>query len=94
MLLLTRAYIPEDISTIIKGSDFSSNIYEYIPLKKMSIYPAFLYDFEFELNNSMLDPLGISYSSSIANTYSTLLFFMVAILFYIWICLLRYVFSK
>ena len=94
LLLLTRAWIPEDIKAVIKGSDFSSNIYDYIPFRKLDIYPPFLHDFEFELTNAALSSLGIKYNSTIANTYSILFFFLVAIIFYIWISLLRFVFSK
>ena len=89
LLLLTRAFIPEDVQTIIEGCDFASNIYEYIPFRNLSISSKFLHSFEFNLTNSMLDPLKISYDSSIANTYSIILSFIATILFYIWICLLR-----
>ena len=89
LLLLTRAFIPEDVQTIIEGWDFASNIYEYIPFRNLSISSKLLHSFEFNLTNSMLDPLKISFDSSIANTYSIILSFIATILFYIWICLLR-----
>ena len=89
LLLLTRAFIPEDVQTIIKGWDFVSNIYEYIPFRNFSISSKFLHNFEFNLTNSMIDPLKISYDSSIANTYSIILSFIATIMFYIWICLMK-----
>ena len=94
LLLLTRAFIPEEIQTIIKGSGFALNIYDYIPLKTMKIYPSFLYSFEFGLSNPSLDSLGIKDDSSIVNLYTIIFSFIITIFFYLWILLVRCLISK
>ena len=33
LLLLTRAFIPNDIQAVVQGSGFVLNCYEYIPLR-------------------------------------------------------------
>ena len=70
--MLTRAYIPYDVQTVIEGSDFALNIFEYFSINKLSIYSSFLRKFEFDLTNQSLEPLGINYDSTFANTSSVL----------------------
>ena len=94
LLLLSRAFIPDDIQTIIKGSDFASNIYSYIPLKKINMYPTFLEYFEFELKNSMLESLGIKYNGTIANTFPIFVSLIPIIILHLWIYILKWVISK
>ena len=74
LLLLTRAYIPKDVKVWIEGSDFALNIYDYFSIYKLNINPSFLRKFEFDLTNQSLEPLGINYDSTFANT-STILFY-------------------
>ena len=86
MLLLTRAYIPNDVRTVIEGSDFTLNIYEYFSINKLRICPSFLKKFEFDLTNQSLEPLGINYDSTFANTSSvlfcTFLMILISLLMY------------
>ena len=86
LLLLTRAYIPKDVQTVIEGSDFASNIYEYFSINKLSIYPLFLRKFEFDLTNQSLEPLGMNYDSTFANISSMLvcIFLMIPISLFIY----------
>ena len=74
LLLLTRAYIPKDVQVWIEASDFASNIYEYFSIYKLNINPSFLIKFEFDLTNQSLEPLGINYDSTFANTSSVLVY--------------------
>ena len=71
--MITRAYIPKDVQTVIEGSDFASNIYEYFSIYKLSIFQSFLRKFEFDLTNQSLEPLGINYDSTFANISSVLI---------------------
>ena len=84
--MLTRAYIPKDVQTVIEGSDFASNIYEYFSIYKLSIYPLFLRKFEFDLTNQSLEPLGMNYDSTFANISSMLVctFLMIPISLFIY----------
>ena len=84
--MITRAYIPKDVQTVIEGSDFASNIYEYFSIYKLSIYPLFLRKFEFDLTNQSLEPLGMNYDSTFANISSMLVctFLMIPISLFIY----------
>ena len=93
-MLLTRAFIPYDIQTIITGQDFASNIYGYVPLEKINIYPGFLNKFEFTLTTTMLDPFGIKYESTIVNSYPIFACFLFAIVLHLILLLLKWAFSK
>ena len=78
--MLTRAFIPKDVQTVIESFDFALNIYEYFSINKLSIFQSFLRKFEFDLTNQSLKPLGISYDSTFANTSSMLVFTFILIL--------------
>ena len=90
LLLLTRAYIPKEVQVLIKGFDFVLNIYEYFSIYKLNILPSFLRKFEFDLTNQSLEPLGINYDSTFANTSSVLVYTFFLIL----ISILIYFFRK
>ena len=94
LLLITRSYIPEDIKSFITGLDYALNIYEYISLRKLGIYPSLLNDFENNSTNSLLDPLKIQYDSTVANTYTIFGFLCCMIIFHIFISILRWLQSK
>ena len=93
-MLLTRAFVPEDIQTIITGSDFALNIYEYIPLRKLDMTPKFVYNFELNLTPTMFDTVGIKYKSTVANCYSVMLFLAFIIVLHIFIYLLKLLLPK
>ena len=78
--MLTRAYIPKDVQVLIEGFDFASNIYEYFSIYKLDINPSFLRKFEFDLTNQSLEPLGINYDSTFANTSSVLVYTFLMVL--------------
>ena len=94
LLLITRAFIPEDIKTVVKGLDFWTNIYEYIPYKENGLFFSFFKSFEFDLTNPPLRDLEINYNSTFANMYSFIAWLMLLILFYLIILLLNKLFSK
>ena len=94
MLLLTRAYIPYDIQVVIEGSDYTSNAYEYLPFKRIGIFPSFLHNFEFELTDKTLESFGIKYDSTVANLFTTFSFTFLMLLFSVFIYLLRLILSK
>ena len=94
LLLLTRAYIPEDVKAVIEGTDFSSNIYGYIPFTNIDIYQFFLENFEFELTNTLLEPIGIKYDSTVANLASVILFTILMVFLSISIYLFRLLFMR
>ena len=87
--MLTRAYIPRDVQYLIEGFDFASNIYEYFSIYKLNIRPSFLRKFEFELTNRSLEPLGMNYDSTFANTSSVLAYTFLMILISVFIYFIR-----
>ena len=94
LLLLIKVFIPKEIRTVIKGLDFASNIYEYVPFKNLGLYPSFLKSFEFELTNPALTDLGINYNSTFANMYSAIVSFIFMIILYLLMLLLKMLWSK
>ena len=75
LLLITRAYIPFDIQTVITGPNFVLNPYEYIPFKKIGI--SFIESFKFDLTNELLDRLNIKSDSTIYNMYHFIWFMII-----------------
>ena len=94
MLLLTGAYIPTDVQTIIKGSEFSLNIYEYLPIKLTYFYSKVVKHFEFGLTNSIISSVGIDDDSTIINTNSIIISLFWMIIFEISILLIRILLQK
>ena len=94
LFLLTRADIPKDVEAIIIGSDFASNIYEYIPIRKLKLYPNILHKYEFDVEDQRLDLIGVKYSSTIANTSTSFIWLIFILFFYGWIWLLRLILKK
>ena len=86
--------IPSDIQKIITGSDFSLNIFDYIPFKNLSIYPTFLTEFEYSPSNSELESFRINYESTIDNSYSFFLWLFIIVFLHFIIYVLWVLFSK
>ena len=87
--MLTRAYIPKDVKVLIEGFDFASNIYEYFSIYKLDVHPSFLRKFEFDLTNQSLEPLGMNYDSTFANTSSVLVYTFLMIFISVFIYFIR-----
>ena len=82
LLLITGAFIPEDVKTVILGQKFAISPFSYIPLQDIEFYKSALKRFNFNLSNSEFDQLGVESGSSIYNICS---FFVTLI----WITLLH-----
>ena len=68
LLLLTRAYIPDDVKFVITGLKFALNPYFYFSFNTMSAYNTVIDNFNFELSNYSLSYVGVSSDSSVYNT--------------------------
>ena len=68
LLLLTRAYIPDDVKLVITGLKFALNPPFYFPFNTMSAYNTIINNFNFELSNYSLSYVGVSSDSSVYNT--------------------------
>ena len=70
LLMLIRTFIPYVVQVVIKGWDFASKRYQYIPFYKLILYSSIVHNFEFELTNKILDSQNISYDITNENTSS------------------------
>ena len=68
LLLLTRAYVPDDVKLVITGLKFVLNPSFYFSFNTMSAYNSVIDNFNFELSNNSLSYVGVSSDSSVYNT--------------------------
>ena len=68
LLLLTRAYIPDDVKLVITGLKFALNPPFYFSFSTMYAYNSVIDNFNFELSNYSLSYVGVSSDSSVYNT--------------------------
>lgn len=69
LLILTRAYLPEDIKVSITGTSFVLNPFGLISLPSLSSYDPVAKYFDFSLTDSLFESLEISSCSIIYNTH-------------------------
>ena len=67
LLLLTRAYIPDDVKLVIAGFKFALNPPYYFSFSSIAAYNSALNNFNFELSNSSLSYGGVNSDSSVYN---------------------------
>ena len=67
LLLLTRAYIPDDVKLVITGFKFALNPPYYFSFSSITAYNSALSNFNFELSNSSLSYGGVNSDSSLYN---------------------------
>ena len=90
LLILTRAFIPDDVITIITGSSFALNPTMYIPFKRIGIYKSIIENFNFGLSNQLLDPLGFKSDSIVYSNASSFILILIVLTLHSFI----YLFSK
>ena len=83
LLLLTRAYIPDDIKKIITGLKFILNPSYLIPFENIPFYHTFIEKFYFSFNNENLEAFGLKSTSSFYNTSGLFISFIIMIIFHI-----------
>ena len=79
LLLLTRAYIPDDVKLVITGLKFVLNLPFYFSFNSMSAYNTVIDNFNFELSNNSLSYVVVSSDSSVYNTASFFVSLLIAI---------------
>ena len=94
LLNLTRAFLPKDIKAVIEGSDFVLNIYEFFQWRKSNSYSSIVNEFEFELSDQRLKPLGIKYDSTFANVFSIMITIFLMIFVSTFIYLTKILFKR
>ena len=89
LLLLTRASIPDDVQTAIKGFKFALNPYQYLSLNSIHVYRLLVDKFKFGVRNNDIETFGIDSDSSIYNTTSFIVFIVIVTAIYVWIWILN-----
>ena len=94
LLLLTRAYIPDDVKLVITGLKFALNPFFYFSLNTMSAYNSAINNFNFELSNYSLSYVGVNSDSSVYNTAPFFVFMLIAITLHLFVIIFRRLFEK
>ena len=94
LLLITRAFIPEDVQNVITGLKFTLNPFQYLPFSLVHFYSSFIDKFEFELSNLLFDPVGVNSDSIIWNTLSFFVSLVLLIIPHLLLLFLQILFQK
>ena len=94
LLLLTRAYIPDDVKLVITGLEFTLNLSGYFPFSLIPSYNSALDNFNFVLSNNSLSYVGLNSDSSVYNSAPFLITMLILIVFHIFILVLSMLFAK
>ena len=94
LLFLTGAFIPKDIESIITGFSISLNPFSYFQLKFNGNYNFVSNLFDFGLENSKLEKLGIYSDSTIVNLTSFVLSIIIIWILHLLIFLIQKLLSK
>ena len=89
LLLLTKAFIPDDVQTTIVGSKLALNMPNYIPVTKIRVYESLIGNFYFELSDIQLDLLGIPSDSTIYNAAPFILMLLLTTLLHTFLFVLN-----
>ena len=93
-MLLTRAYIPEEVQIEITGSSFALNYPNYLSFKSINYYNNIFENFNYGLSNQLFSLVGIKSDSTIYNTYSFFTLLVLMAIFHISIYFLLLMLSK
>ena len=80
LLLLTRAFIPQDVNIVITGSKFIFNPLELVSFKDIKLYNTIVSSFDYGLSNDLVEPLNIKSDSSVYNVSSFLTFLLIFVI--------------
>ena len=89
LLLLTKAFIPNDVKTVITGSELFLNPFGSISFSNLPILGRIIEKFNFELSNPNLNPFGLNSDSSLYNTLPLFLFLALVVIFHLFLKLLQ-----
>ena len=76
LLLITGAYIPEDVKEVITGQKILQNPSGLISFSENSYYSTLLSKFDFELSNSSYSLLGLKSNSTAYNAFPCFIFLL------------------
>ena len=85
LLLLTRAYIPDDPKAAIEGFKLLLNFPDIIPFERIEIIKTNINKFNFQLSEFMFESNGMDSDSTLYNTSSFILSLFMAVFLYLWL---------
>ena len=94
LLFLTGAFIPKDIEGIITGLSICLNPFSFLQLKLIGDYGFASNYFDFGLENSNLERLGIKSDSTVVNMTSFLFSLVITWILHLWIFLTQILLTK
>ena len=94
LLLLTRAYIPDDIKLVITGLKFTLNLPSYLKIDTISTFNSVIDNFNFELSNYSLSNVGVSSDSSVYNTAPFFTSILIVIVLHLLVIIFMKLFEK
>ena len=94
LLLLTRAYIPDDVKLIITGLKFALNLPSYFSFSLIPSYNSVLDNFNFDLSNYSLSYVEVNSDSSLYNSASFLITMLIMIVVHAFFLTLHILLSK
>ena len=94
LLLLTRAFIPQDVNIVITGSNYILNPLKLVSFKDIKLYNTIVSGFDFGLSNDLVEPLSIESDSSVYNTSSFLTFLLIFVIAHYILVLLNRLLEK
>ena len=89
LLLISGAYIPVDVQTVIIGLKFVLFPFNLTPLRQMGLIDSIMQRFDFGSSNSNLDRIEMDSDSTVFNISSSIFFIWYAIMIHIWIVVLK-----
>ena len=94
LLLLVRAYIPDDIKTVITGFKIILNPPNYFKFNAVTAYNSIFDNFDFDLSNNSLNYIGVNSDSSVYNTAPFFLTLLAVIVFHLFVMIFKKLLSK
>ena len=89
LLLLTRAYIHDDVKLIITGVKITLDIPNYFSFGKASTYSSVFDNFDFDLSNYSYNYVGVNSDSSVFNTSSFFVTIIITFILHVLIVILN-----
>ena len=89
LLLLTSAFIPDNVQIVITGSEIALNLPEVFSFQNLGIYKSLIDTFNFDLSNSKLYYIGIKSDSTIYNSNSLITWLVLVVFLHLLIFMLN-----
>ena len=89
LMLITRAYIPQDVSNVITGLKYAINLPQFIHIQDTGISSIIDTNFDFKLSYQPLDDLNIQSDSSIYNLSPAIMMILLIVPLHLLLVLFR-----